>query len=207
MSQFTPVIRELGEQDYEQTWHAMQSFTKNRIRNTETKTPDELWLLQHTPVFTLGLNGKRQHFIKTPSIPVIPVDRGGQVTYHGPGQLVVYFLVDLNERGYGIHDFVQRIEQAVIRLLAEYGVSSSGKENAPGVYVNGKKIAALGFRVKKGFTYHGLSLNIDMDLSPFEFINPCGYPDLEVTDMFSLEIQDDFTNIHSKLIQHLTNLL
>jgi len=190
-----PIIRDMGEQNYEQTWQAMQEFTRLR----QADTPDELWLVQHPPVFTLGLNGKTEHILGETDIPLVNVDRGGQVTYHGPGQLVVYILINLKLRGYGVREFVRKIELAIINLLATYNVKATGKTDAPGVYVDEKKIAALGLRIKNNCTYHGLALNIDMDLSPFSVINPCGYPGLTVTDMRRLNINDTFDNIKQKL--------
>ena len=178
MSEAVAIIRHLGRVDYEPTWHAMQAFTAARTDDT----PDELWVLEHSPVYTQGQAGKPEHLIAATDIPVVPIDRGGQITYHGPGQVVVYVLVDLRRRGYGIRELVTRMEQAVIDLLAAHGVVAERREGAPGVYVAGAKIAALGLRVKHGCTYHGLALNVDMDLSPFKAINPCGYAGMAVTD-------------------------
>jgi lipoyl(octanoyl) transferase len=177
-------VRHLGRVDYEPTWRAMQAFTAGRAPDT----PDELWLLEHPPVYTQGQAGKPEHLIATTDIPVVPIDRGGQITYHGPGQVVVYVLVDLRRRGYGIRELVTRMEQAVIDLLATRGVMAERRAGAPGVYVDGAKIAALGLRVKHGCTYHGLALNVDMDLRPFAAINPCGYPGLAVTDCRTLGV-------------------
>lgn len=171
------VVRRLGRVEYEPAWRAMQDFTARR----DAATPDELWLLEHPPVFTQGQAGKPEHLIAPTAIPVVPIDRGGQITYHGPGQLVAYVLVDLKRRGYGIRELVRRLEQAVIDLLAAHDVAAGRRAGAPGVYVDGAKIAALGLRVKQGRTYHGLALNVDMDLRPFALINPCGYPGLAVT--------------------------
>jgi lipoyl(octanoyl) transferase len=176
------IVRRLGRVEYEPTWRAMQAFTAQRLPDT----PDELWLLEHPPVYTQGQAGKPEHLIAATSIPVVPIDRGGQITYHGPGQAVVYVLVDLRRRGYGIRELVTRMEQAVIDVLATQGVTAARQSGAPGVYVNGAKIAALGLRVKHGCTYHGLALNVDMDLSPFAAINPCGYPGMAVTDCRAL---------------------
>jgi lipoyl(octanoyl) transferase len=176
--QETIVVRQFGRLEYEPTWRAMQNFTAQRT----PVTPDELWLLEHPPVYTQGQAGKPEHLIAATAFPVVPIDRGGQITYHGPGQVVVYVLVDLRRRGYGIRELVTRMEQAVIDLLALQGVKASRLAGAPGVYVDGAKIAALGLRVKQGCTYHGLALNVDMDLSPFAAINPCGYPGMAVTD-------------------------
>jgi len=163
--------------DYLPTWRAMQAFTESRGPDT----PDEIWLLQHPPVFTLGQAGKREHILSETGIPVVAIDRGGQVTYHGPGQLVAYILVDLKRRGYGVKELVRRLEQAVIDLLAALGVDAERLAGAPGVYVGGAKIAALGLRIKGGCSYHGLSLNVAMDLTPFRAINPCGHAGLAVT--------------------------
>ena len=181
------IIKHLGRVDYEPTWHAMQAFTA--IRGPDT--PDEIWLLEHPPVFTLGLAGRREHILHTTDIPIIPIDRGGQVTYHGPGQVVAYLLLDLKRRGYGVRELVARMEQTVIDLLADYGVAAERRERAPGVYVAGKKIAALGLRIKHGMSYHGLALNVDMDLTPFTHINPCGYAGLETTQLKDLDVGAD----------------
>lgn len=171
------VVRHFGRVEYEPTWRAMQAFTAARGADT----PDELWLLEHPPVYTQGQAGKPEHLIAATDIPVVPIDRGGQITYHGPGQVVAYVLVDLRRRGYGIRELVNRMEQAVIDLLAAQGVKADRLAGAPGVYVAGAKIAALGLRVKHGCTYHGLAFNVDMDLAPFAAINPCGYPGMTVT--------------------------
>jgi lipoyl(octanoyl) transferase len=162
----------------------MQAFTAQRLPDT----PDELWLLEHPPVYTQGQAGKPEHLIATTDIPVVPIDRGGQITYHGPGQVVAYVLVDLRRRGYGIRELVTRLEQAVIDLLASQGIGAARQAGAPGVYVDSAKIAALGLRVKHGCTYHGLALNVDMDLRPFAAINPCGYPGMAVTDCRTLGV-------------------
>jgi lipoyl(octanoyl) transferase len=172
------LVRRLGRVEYEPTWRAMQDFTARRTPDT----PDEIWLLEHPPVYTLGQAGKPEHLIAATDIPVIPIDRGGQITYHGPGQVVAYVLVDLRRRGYGIRELVTRMEQAVIDVLAAHGIAAARLQGAPGVYVDGAKIAALGLRVKHGCTYHGLALNVDMDLAPFAAINPCGYAGMAVTD-------------------------
>ena len=169
-------IRRLGRVDYEPTWRAMQAFTAART----VETPDEFWVLEHPPVYTQGQAGKPEHLLRETDIPVIRIDRGGQITYHGPGQLVIYTLVDLRRRGYGVRELVQRMEQAVIDMLASHGVVGERIHGAPGVYVGGAKIAALGLRVKHGCTYHGLALNVDMDLAPFSAINPCGLAGLAV---------------------------
>jgi len=173
----TLIIRQLGLVEYAAVWQQMQAFTQQRSADT----PDEIWLVQHLPVFTLGRNGKMEHVLAPGDIPVIPIDRGGQVTYHGPGQLVVYLLLDIRRKALGVRELVTALEQSVIDLLARYGVLALGDRAAPGVYVAGRKIAALGLRISKGCTYHGLSLNVAMDLEPFQRINPCGYQGLQVT--------------------------
>ncbi|WP_343032173.1 lipoyl(octanoyl) transferase LipB [Allochromatium palmeri] len=168
-----------GLQDYTATWAAMRTFTDAR----EASTPDELWLLEHPPVFTLGQAGRPEHLLAPGTIPVIQTDRGGQVTYHGPGQLIAYLLLDLRRAGIGVKRLVERLEQSVIDLLAEQGVEAERRADAPGVYVAGAKIASLGLRVRNGCSYHGLALNVDMDLEPFSRINPCGYAGLAVTQL------------------------
>ncbi|OGU23610.1 MAG: octanoyltransferase [Hydrogenophilales bacterium RIFOXYD1_FULL_62_11] len=180
------VVRQLGRVEYEPAWRAMQTFTAQRTADT----PDEIWLLQHPPVYTQGQAGKAEHLIAATDIPVVPIDRGGQITYHGPGQIVAYVLVDLRQRGYGIRELVTRLEQAVIDVLAAVGVSAERQAGAPGVYVDGAKIAALGLRVKHGCTYHGLALNVDMDLQPFAAINPCGYAGMRVTQCRDLGVDE-----------------
>jgi lipoyl(octanoyl) transferase len=180
-----PVIqRELGLQAYETVWQAMQRFTEER----DAKTGDELWIVEHFPVYTLGLNGKREHLFNTGSIPVINSDRGGQVTYHGPGQLVIYVLLDIRRRNITIRRLVTLLEQAMISALAVYGVEALARADAPGVYVGGRKIGSVGLRIKKNCSYHGLSLNNTMDLSPFDQINTCGYPGLQVTRLADLGV-------------------
>lgn len=189
------VIRRLGEVDYQATWQKMQAFTDGRT----AQTPDELWLLQHPPVYTLGKNGKPEHVLDAADIPLIQSDRGGQVTYHGPGQLVVYTLVDLTRAGIGVRQMVSIIEQSLIELLAGYGIESVAKADAPGVYVNDAKIAALGLRVRRGRSFHGLALNIAMDLEPFERINPCGFEGLEVTQLSRFCKRVDIDAVAEKL--------
>ena len=176
------LLRELGQVDYQPTLQAMQDFTDSRTPDT----PDELWLLQHPRVFTQGQAGKAEHLLHPGDIPVIQVDRGGQVTYHGPGQWVLYLMVDLRRRHFGVRDLVNLIERSIVMLLAEYGIEARPWPEAPGVYVGGEKIASLGLRVRRGCSYHGLALNVDMDLEPFQRINPCGYAGLEVTSMARL---------------------
>jgi len=171
-----------GLQDYLITWEEMKSFTENR----NSDTLDELWTLEHNSVFTQGLSGKPEHLLKATQIPIIQSDRGGQITYHAPGQLIIYCLIDIKRLGIGIKKIVSIIEQSLIELLSSYDITAHTLKGAPGVYVNDSKIAALGLKVKHGRTYHGLSLNIDMDLSPYNLINPCGYSDLKVTQMRNL---------------------
>ena len=175
-------IRRLGRVAYEPTWRAMQRFTEERTAST----PDEIWFLEHPPVFTLGANASRAHLIAPGDIPVVQIDRGGQVTYHGPGQLVVYPLIDLKRAGLGIRAFVTALERAVIGLAAAYGISAAGRRSAPGVYVGERKLASIGVRVRRGGAYHGLALNVAMDLEPFGRINPCGYAGLEMTQLAQL---------------------
>jgi lipoyl(octanoyl) transferase len=194
-----PVIRHLGEVDYQKTWQAMQDFTDVRGKDTA----DELWFLQHPPVYTLGKNGKPEHVLNAQDIPVVNSDRGGQVTYHGPGQIVVYTMLDLSLLKIGVRELVTRIEQSIIDLLADYGVESNARRDAPGVYVNNAKIAALGLRVRKGCSFHGLALNVDMDLEPFNRINPCGYEGLEVTQLKNYVNDVDIENVISDLQQKL----
>lgn len=192
------VIRRLGQVQYEPTWHAMQEYTRQRASDT----PDELWLLQHPPVYTLGLAGRLEHLPRLATgIPVVNIDRGGQVTYHGPGQLIAYLLLDLRRRGLGVRMLVQLIEESVIRLLARHGVAGARRVGAPGVYVAGAKIAALGLRVKGGCCYHGLALNVEMDLGPFSHIDPCGYPGLPVTQMRDLGIDCPLDSLAEELVK------
>ena len=196
-------VRHYGLTDYHTTWQAMQDFTQQR----DDQTADEIWLLQHPPVYTLGLNGKQEHLLDIGDIPLVAVDRGGQVTYHGPGQLVIYLLLNLRRLGLGIRELVSIMEQATIDLLASYGIAAESRKDAPGVYVNGAKIAALGLRVKRNCSYHGLALNIDMDLEPFSRINPCGYADMAVTQMKDLTGLDDMDTIGQALLQHICRRL
>lgn len=179
-----PVIRRLGHQAYMPVWRAMQRFTEERGADT----PDELWLVEHPPVFTVGLNGKAEHLLDPGAIEVIPVDRGGQVTYHGPGQVVLYLLLDLRRRGLGVRALVSLMEEAVIALLRDYEITAQARQDAPGVYIDGAKVASLGLRVRRSCSYHGLALNVDMDLEPFQRINPCGYPGLAVTQLRTLGV-------------------
>ena len=174
-----PVIRRLGVQDYVKTWQDMQTFTSQR----NTETADEIWVVEHPPVYTQGLNGKQQHLLNPENIPIVQTDRGGQVTYHGPGQLVIYTMINIERCNLGIRKLVSLLEQAMVTTLSQYGIDATAKPEAPGVYVFDKKIGSVGLRIKKGCSYHGLSLNNQMDLQPFTGINTCGYPDLEVTSL------------------------
>jgi len=176
------IIRHLGIEDYQTTLEKMQQFNATRDENT----PDEIWLLQHHPVFTLGTNGKEEHLLNPENIPVVQTDRGGQVTYHAPGQLIAYVLLDVKRKNMGVRNLVTALETAVVKFLAKQGIEASADPKAPGVYVNGEKIAALGLRVKQKGCYHGLSLNVDMDLTDFDRINTCGYPELQVTSLKKL---------------------
>ena len=176
-------FRYLGIVDYLETWDAMKTFTLER----QPDQCDEIWFLQHPPVFTLGQAGKPEHILNAHDVPVVNTDRGGQVTYHGPGQIIAYLLLDVRRRKLGIRDLVIMIENCLITLLDEYGIKADGRRDAPGVYVQSRKIAALGLRIRNGCSYHGLSLNVDMDLGPFSDINPCGYEGMEVTQMRDFE--------------------
>lgn len=198
------LVREFpGLQPYEPVWRAMQAFTD--ARNADG--PDELWVLQHKPVFTLGQAGKWEHVLLPGDIPVVPVDRGGQVTYHGPGQIVAYPLIDLRRIGIGVRDFVTRIEQSIIDTLEEWNIQAVRKPGAPGVYVAGAKIAALGLRVRRGCTFHGLAFNVNMDLEPFQRINPCGFQGLAVTQMLDLGGPSSVADVQSVLIAQLAREL
>lgn len=199
-------VRQLGLQNYQPVWQAMQQFTDARDNDAE----DQVWLVQHPRVFTLGKAGKQEHLLNTGDIPVVKVDRGGQVTYHAPGQLVVYLLLDLNRLGIGVRELVTRLEQALIDTLLELGISAAAKKEAPGVYVDGRKIAALGLRVRRGCCFHGIALNVEMDLEPFGRINPCGYEDLEITqiaDLIDSGHKVDIEAISQQLLSHLKHQL
>ena len=199
-----PAICSLGLVEYLPTWHAMQAFTAER----DATACDEIWLLQHPPVYTLGLAGKPEHLLRSDTgIPLVKIDRGGQITYHGPGQLVAYLLLDMQRRSLGVRALVRKMEAAVIDLLLGYDITAHARANAPGVYVarngNDAKIAALGLRVRRGCCYHGLALNIDMDLDPFQAINPCGYAGLAVTQLRDLGVRDALECVSEKLVHHL----
>ena len=195
----SPVVRELGRQVYEPVWHAMQEFTNTRNENT----PDEIWFCEHERVFTLGLNAKPEHLLAPGNIPVIQIDRGGQVTYHGPGQLMVYPLIDLRRAGLGVRDLVTALEQSVVDLASEYGVEAASRPDAPGVYVDGVKLASVGLRIRRGSSFHGMALNVDMDLEPFSRINPCGFENLQLTDLGQLGGDNDLTIVRDRLLPHL----
>lgn len=202
-------VRSLGEVEYIPVWDAMKSFTDHR----DDTTADEIWLLQHPPVFTQGQAGKPEHILFSGDIPVVQVDRGGQVTYHGPGQLIAYIMVDIKRRNMGARALVSLIEQAIVDTLALYGINSAARKDAPGVYVDEAKIASLGLRIRKGRSFHGLSLNIDMDLSPFARINPCGYQGMKIVQLSELIQQDAVDGVlspsHQKqhLIEHVAKTL
>jgi len=189
--------------EYEPIWRAMQHFTAER----DADTADEIWLLQHPPVFTLGLAGKPEHLLRDIGVPLVQVDRGGQITYHGPGQIVAYLLLDLNRRRLKVRELVHAMEQAIIDLLADYAIAAARRPGAPGVYVGEAKLAALGLRVRRGCSYHGLSLNVAMDLAPFAAINPCGYSGLPVTQLRDLGVADAPEAAGEKLLRHLNRVL
>lgn len=199
-----PVIHSLGMVEYRPTWEAMRRFTAARVPDDRTPgTRDEIWLAQHPPVYTQGLAGKPEHLLHPTDIPVIGIDRGGQITYHGPGQIVAYLLLDMRRWRVNVRELVRLMEQAVIDLLGEFGVMALGREDAPGVYVNDAKIAALGLKIRHGCCYHGLALNVDMDLAPFTNINPCGYSGLRVTQACELGITVPINELQAQLAQNL----
>jgi lipoyl(octanoyl) transferase len=198
------VVKRLGTTEYEPAWRAMQTFTRTRTAST----PDELWLVQHAPVYTLGIAARPAHLPRARTgIPIVHVDRGGQITYHGPGQAIVYLLLDMRRRGLTVRTLVRLMESAVIDLLDEYGIPATGSIDAPGVYVGTSKIAALGLRITRGACYHGLALNVDMDLSPFHVIDPCGYPGLSVTQLRDLGISEPAELVADKLAQRIMERL
>ncbi len=197
------LVRRLGLVPYASSWEAMKAFTADRT----SATPDELWLLQHPPVYTLGLAGRKEHLIDPGAIALVHSDRGGQVTYHGPGQLIAYLLLDLARGRLGIRKLVSILERSVIELLAEHGVKARARADAPGVYVDERKVAALGLRVRHGRCYHGLSLNVDMDLTPFRGIDPCGHPGMAVTQLVELGVDLDVGAAGERLTDHLAGLL
>jgi lipoyl(octanoyl) transferase len=193
------VVKWLGRVDYEPAWRAMQALTDTR----DADTADEIWLLEHPPVFTLGLNADPAHVLAAGGIPVVKIDRGGQVTYHGPGQLVVYPLIDLRRAGLGVRDLVSALEQAVIDYAREFEIDAETKRGAPGVYVAGRKLASIGIRIRRGASYHGLALNVNMDLEPFRRINPCGYPGLEMCQLAELGGPASVAEVAEPFVRHL----
>ena len=197
------IVRDLGLSDYEPTLEKMINFSLQRDENTA----DEIWLLEHPPVYTLGKNGKAHHVLNAGEIPIVQIDRGGQVTYHGPGQLVAYLLIDVRRKNVGVRHIVTTMENAIIQVLADLGVNSNARADAPGVYVNDAKIAALGLRIKNGKSYHGLSFNIEMDLTPFQGINPCGYEGLRITQLSELLTDYSMTDVKKRLIEKLKTAL
>ena len=193
------VVRELGRQVYEPVWRAMQHFTDER----GDLTPDEIWFTEHESVFTLGLNTAPEHLLNPGNIPVVQIDRGGQVTYHGPGQLMIYPLIDLRRAGLGVRDLVTALEQSVVDLATDYGITAASRSDAPGVYVDGVKLASVGLRIRRGASFHGMALNVDVDLEPFSRINPCGFKGLELTDLARLGADAELAVVRDKLLPHL----
>ena len=197
------IIRQLSNMDYSKVWHAMQNFTDNR----DEQTPDELWLVEHPPVFTQGQAGKEEHLLMPGNIEVVKVDRGGQVTYHGPGQQVIYFMINLRRKKIGVRELVTLLEKTIVAALNDFNITAYPKSDAPGVYVDDKKVASLGLRVRKGCSFHGLALNVNMDLSPFLRINPCGYAGLEMIQTCDLQGPQDIISASNALVKHAINLL
>jgi len=193
------LVRSLSLQPYEPLWRAMQQLTDTR----DSASADEIWFTEHPPVYTLGLNASREHLLAPGDIPVVQIDRGGQVTYHGPGQLMIYPLVDIRRAGIGVRPLVTALEQAAIRLAADFGITATCRADAPGVYVNDEKLASVGLRIRRGASYHGMALNVDADLEPFARINPCGIRGLAVTSLARLGIQETTDGIRSRLLAHL----
>ena len=200
------IVRQLGLQDYQEIWHKMQDFTDNR----NTETIDEVWLVEHYPVFTQGQAGKPEHLLQSGAIPLVQSDRGGQITYHGPGQQVMYVLIDIRRhQNLNVRQLVTALEQSVVRTLADYAIEGYSKVDAPGVYIDGKKICSLGLRIRKGCAFHGLAFNINMDLQPFHYINPCGYAGLEMCQLADFIGRDEavLDKVSPKLVNHLAELL
>jgi len=193
------VIRKLGLLDYEPVWHEMQQFTNTR----DDTTRDEIWFCQHQPVFTLGLNSAPEHLLAPGDIPVVQIDRGGQVTYHGPGQLMIYPLIDIRRANISVRGLVTALEQCVVDLAAEFDLQAASRRDAPGVYVNDVKLASVGLRIRRGASFHGMALNVDMDLEPFSRINTCGFANLEVTDLHRLGGESDLHVVRDRLLPHL----
>jgi lipoyl(octanoyl) transferase len=198
-----PAARWLGRVDYEPTWRSMQHFTDTR----GAQTPDEIWFLEHPPVYTLGMAGRDDHVLAAGDIPIVRIDRGGQVTYHGPGQLVVYPLIDVRRLGLSVRGLVTALETAIVDCVAEWSVSAYPRPEAPGVYVDGRKLASIGLRIRRGASYHGLALNVAMDLEPFQRIDPCGYVGLEVTDLNRLGLVTSTADVARRLLPHLSRTL
>lgn len=197
------VVRELGRQVYEPVWHAMQEFADMR----DERSDDEIWFTEHEPVFTLGLNSKPEHLLAPGDIPVVQTDRGGQVTYHGPGQLMIYPLIELKRARLGVRDLVTALEQSVIDTVAEYDIRANSRRDAPGVYVGSVKIASIGLRIRRGASFHGMALNVDVDLEPFSRINPCGFEGLQLTDLARLGAERDLHTVRDRLLPHLLSHL
>ena len=200
------IVRQLGLQDYQEIWHKMQDFTDNR----NAETIDEVWLVEHYPVFTQGQAGKPEHLLQSGAIPLVQSDRGGQITYHGPGQQVMYVLIDIRRhQNLNVRRLVTALEQSVVRTLADYAIEGYSKVDAPGVYIDGKKICSLGLRIRKGCSFHGLAFNINMDLQPFHYINPCGYAGLEMCQLADFIGRDEavLDKVSPKLVNHLAELL
>jgi lipoyl(octanoyl) transferase len=197
------VVRSLGIQPYEPLWRSMQRFTEER----SIETPDEIWFTEHPPVFTLGMNGKREHLLAPGNIPVVQIDRGGQVTFHGPGQLLVYPLIDLKRAGLGVRALVTALEQSAVATAAEFGIEAASRADAPGVYVRGQKIASVGLRVRRGASFHGMAFNVAMDLEPFSRINPCGFSNLQVIDLNGLGVSSALADVQGRLLKHFENQL
>lgn len=191
-------IRDLGRQDYVPLWNAMQQFTDARTESTR----DEIWFTEHPPVFTMGLNASKEHLLAPGDIPVVQIDRGGQVTFHGPGQLMIYPLLDLRRSAMGVRTLVTALEQSVVDLAAEFDIDAASRADAPGVYVAGEKLASVGLRIRRGCSFHGMALNVDIDLEPFSRINPCGYTELEMTDLQRLGINADLDEVWPRLLPH-----
>ena len=192
------IARFLGRQEYVPLWHAMQELTDARDETTR----DEIWFTEHPPVFTMGLNASKEHLLAPGEIPVVQIDRGGQVTFHGPGQLMVYPLLDLRRSGMGVRTLVTALEQSVVDLSAEYDIAAASRADAPGVYVDGNKLASVGLRIRRGCSFHGMALNLDVDLEPFSRINPCGYAELQMTDMKQLGGPADLETVWPQLVPH-----
>jgi len=197
------IVRELGLRDYISVWNAMREFTQKRSATTQ----DELWLVEHHPIFTLGQAGKAEHILQTTDIPIVRTDRGGQVTFHGPGQVVGYVLLDLRRKKIGIRPLVALLEQVIIDLLADYQIVASNRCDAPGVYIEGEKICSIGLRVKQGCTYHGFALNVDLDLKPFKMINPCGFSGLKMTQLSYYQKQFSKLKLHEQLVAYMVQKL